>query len=1198
MYIGGNQYSNLQDSFPEIAKEWHPTKNGTLTPRDVSKASHMKVWWLCGKNHSYQQSINNKTSQNQSCPYCAGKKACIDNSLAQLFPDIAKQWHSTKNGQLTPNDVTTGSNKLVWWLCMRGHDYQAACYTRVKGTGCPFCTGKKVCHDNSLAAFSPEIASQWHPIKNGELTPHDVTKGSSRKAWWLCPKDHVFYSSISDRTRKDGATGCPYCSGNKVCIDNCLATLFPEIAQEWHPKKNGTLTPNDLTKFNTKKIWWCCPKKHSYLTSCASRVNGTNCPYCSGRLACIENCLASVAPEVAKEWHPIKNTKLTPWDVTSRTATKYWWLCKYNHSYMASVFDRTRKEGATGCPYCSGRKVCDDNSLAILYPKIAKEWHPTKNGKLTPYDVTKGSNKNVWWMCSKKHTYNQQISSRTLQNQSCPYCVGRKACHDNSLAILDPEIAREWHPTSNGILTPDDVTTGSKKQIYWICPKKHTYSAAIYDRTRMDGATGCPYCAGKKVCSDNSLAQLYPEVAKEWHPTKNGELTPHKVTKGSSKKIWWLCPRGHEYDAICSTRTNGSGCPYCSSQTSKPELRILTELMYIFPIIQSRAKIARQEIDIFLPEYKIGFEYDGYYFHKGKEFRDLKKNSLLSQQNIELIRIREKPLSKLGSCDVLITNKLRKNDINILLVNLLDKFDISIIDEINNYISKKDFQNEKKFREYLSYYPSPLLEQSLTSKCPDLALEWDLEKNHPLRPDNFSIGSNVSVYWICNRGHSFKKTIYSRVKGVGCPYCANRKVCLDNSLALLAPALALEWHPTKNNGLTPEQLTIKSSKKVWWLCPIKHEYEASCFHRRKGGGCPFCAGKKACSDNSLAVLFPKLANEWHSTKNGELTPHDVTIGSQKKIWWLCPRGHEYDAICYTRTKGSCCPFCSGNKVSYDNCLANIAPEIAKEWHPIKNYGLTPKDVSKSSHKKVWWLCTKNHEYLTSCASRTRGTGCPFCSGKKVNYDNCLANLVPEIAKEWHPTKNLGLTAMDVTRTSHKKIWWVCSMNHEYSATCASRFHGGNCPFCSGRKVNHDNCLATLAPKIAKEWHPIKNGSLTPKEVTVGSNQKVWWLCPKQHVYLAIINNRTKSIKPTGCPYCSGNKVCNDNCLANLFPELAKEWHPTKNAELTSHNVTSGSNKKIWWLCPQGHEYLKVVNKRTISRQNCPYCRKLTNKLHH
>jgi hypothetical protein len=268
---------------------------------------------------------------------------------------------------------------------------------------------------------------------------------------------------------------------------------------------------------------------------------------------------------------------------------------------------------------------------------------------------------------------------------------------------------------------------------------------------------------------------------------------------------------------------------------------------------------------------------------------------------------------------------------------------------------------------------------------------------------------------------------------------------------------------------------------------------------------------------SVEALNPSMAKEWHPSNNGSLTPVDVTINSHKLVWWKCSKGHEWKATVNDRSnKGTGCPYCSGNKVNGENCLQALNPSLAKEWHPVKNGSVTPKDLTAGSSKKVWWQCSKGHEWEATVGSRNTGNGCPYCDGKKVSPENCLQTVNPTLAKEWHPTKNGILKQMDVTSSSNKKVWWKCSKGHEWEATVNNRNKGSHCPYCSGRKASDENSLQALNPSLAKEWHPTKNGNLTPRDITAGSNIKVWWLCSRGHEWEVIVNNRGRG---SGCPYC-------------------------------------------------------------------------------
>ena len=91
--------------------------------------------------------------------------------LAELFPAVAAEWHPTRNGVLRPETVFAGSGRIVWWLCSLGHEWSASMLNRSQGSGCPCCSGNKVGQGNTLIDLHPELAAQWHPARNGDLTP-------------------------------------------------------------------------------------------------------------------------------------------------------------------------------------------------------------------------------------------------------------------------------------------------------------------------------------------------------------------------------------------------------------------------------------------------------------------------------------------------------------------------------------------------------------------------------------------------------------------------------------------------------------------------------------------------------------------------------------------------------------------------------------------------------------------------------------------------------------------------------------------------------------------------------------------------------------------------------------------------------------------------------------------------------------------
>lgn len=156
---------------------------------------------------------------------------------------LLEEWDVEGNGALTPLALSHGSRQKVWWRCGAGHRWQAAVYTRTGAeSGCPYCAGKRPWPGfNDLASQEPALAAQWHPERNGPLTPDQVVCGSTRRVWWQCGSGHVWAASVKSRA---AGAGCPYCTGRRISPgENDLATLYPALARQWHPTKNGGADP-------------------------------------------------------------------------------------------------------------------------------------------------------------------------------------------------------------------------------------------------------------------------------------------------------------------------------------------------------------------------------------------------------------------------------------------------------------------------------------------------------------------------------------------------------------------------------------------------------------------------------------------------------------------------------------------------------------------------------------------------------------------------------------------------------------------------------------------------------------------------------------------------------------------------------------------------------------------------------------------
>ena len=252
------------------------------------------------------------------------QRSVMNNSLAEVHPELVSEW-SEKNLTLTPDDITFGSNKKVWWKGACGHEWQASVKARSNGEKCPICSGARVMAGiNDLATLESLLVKQWS--KKNKIKPTEVSIGSHKKVIWRCEKGHEWEAAVKSRTINK--TGCPYCSHNKVLAGfNDLATLLPDIAAEWSDR-NYPLLPTQVTVFANRKAWWKCKDcGREWNTLISTRSGGSKCPYCSGYIFLKGfNDLQTTHPEIASEWSE-KNLPLKPDEVNAKSRKNVWWRC-------------------------------------------------------------------------------------------------------------------------------------------------------------------------------------------------------------------------------------------------------------------------------------------------------------------------------------------------------------------------------------------------------------------------------------------------------------------------------------------------------------------------------------------------------------------------------------------------------------------------------------------------------------------------------------------------------------------------------------------------------------------------------------------------------------------------------------------------------------------------------------------------------
>lgn len=287
-------------------------------------------------------------------------------------------------------------------------------------------------------------------------------------------------------------------------------------------------------------------------------------------------------------------------------------------------------------------------------------------------------------------------------------------------------------------------------------------------------------------------------------------------------------------------------------------------------------------------------------------------------------------------------------------------------------------------------------------KAPHLRDEWDYDKNDGVDPERVSSGSALSVWWKCSDGHEWKARVGTRGdRGSGCRKCR---------YAAMVAEKASENPLSQNQELSaqlddprysPSDLSLSSSKKVWWKCAESHRWEASVDSRIRSR-CPYCTGYyPIVGETDLATLRPDIAAQWDDDL---LKPTEVTIATAKKVRWKCENGHNWITSVHTRTtsrtKGSGCPYCPGSRgknakiLAGVNDLATLFPDIAAE---LNTPNVSASELRPYMNTRLEWKCSKGHVWSTQVSSRTRqGSGCPSCALVRTSkVEKRLRNLVSD-----------------------------------------------------------------------------------------------------------------------------------------------------------------------------------------------------------
>jgi len=488
----------------------------------------------------------------------------------------------------------------------------------------------------------------------------------------------------------------------------------------------------------------------------------------------------------------------------------------------------------------------------------------------------------------------------------------------DSLAERYPQMALEWHLKWNNGIKPEETSWSSNYLFYWKCARGHQWVATLNSRTSKK-EHGCPCCSSRKVTSENNLAKLFPDHAEEWHPTKNGDLTPRDVTPYTHQKVYWK-RRDPPYDswvAPVSYRTAGPGTGGKGFRSklrgsSVYEALIYWQMKHLFEGVKNRLKVADCELDVAIPSHKIGIEYDSYFYHKNKATKDIEKILKLEKAGWRVVRVREKGLKKERKDDLVLSSKEHEHYKWKSIERLARKV-VSLVGinrESERYLKEQKLRNLVDFRRSVIHIRNVSFENSLLSKFPGVAQFWDDAENYPLTARDVSARDNNNYNFKCPIcGDKFisnpANMVRSRISGSkGCLNCAGRKVTSKNNLRNRFPDLVKKSWDFNRNNKPPESYADSSNQHAYWVCCHCQKSHLRSINsvtgnqdaRRRGGYfvCRACKGREMREAGASVLIpishriHPILRKEWDAELNIGLDLKSLTREQAKKnLAWIC-----------------------------------------------------------------------------------------------------------------------------------------------------------------------------------------------------------------------------------------------------------------------------------------------------------------------
>ena len=1070
-------------------KYWDYEKNekSGISLDNITVGSNKIVYWKCPNpdcGYSWEKSPKDQLGAVYMCPCCERQAVIVEgvNDLFTLCPEAREMFDFDANEKdnLRPETLTVTSGDKVHWKCKRcGNKWTQAVRNRFDGNGrfrlCKRCALLDIIGSTTVEDV-PEMLKDWDYEKNSIKPAVAIITDTKKQLHWRREEcGHRWTSSAFTRHRL--LEECPVCTKEKSSV----MTLVPQITEYILPEDNEGVDLDILKRLGVNNdsipLSIRCPKcgtirRNTFLKSVIKKRRDGTLAVCY----CKECGIFRDVPyyeefdEMKKMWdREFNGLDIEDVPRNEEKNPNYQWICQRpecgrSFKQSISILGLCFVRNSNGCPYCNRQKVIPGQSFADLHPELLDEY--SSENDIDPYDVFPNSANSVLWKCtsdSSHPSWEATFAERHVGGAKCPVCFPRQVVPDvNTFAAIYPEFLHMYSDKNER--DPNTFHYRSSVRFWWICQECGNEFSATCSSV-VEGTYSCPYCNDRKVDPErNSLAAIYPELAKYWH--ERNEKPSDQVMYNAISVFHWKCKEcgGKVRARIDEMLKDDYWCACRNSVYAKhPELA-----------------------DRWSERNCADFNHTAY--RKDRVYYwncpDCGTGNIFATID-EL-------LNGNADCPVCM-GRVAVPGLNTVYAKypeLADKWSERNDKDMDNTAfreNRKCYWNCPDCGTGYAYgtvddilngnYDCPVCRgkiviseiNSVYAKHPELTDKWSERNDKGI--DQTAYREDRGYYWNCpdcGTGYAYG-TIDDILNGTThCPVCRGRVVVPGlNTVYAKHPELADKWSERNDKGI--DQTAYREGREYYWLCSdcgTGYAYGTVDDILNSTTNCPVCRGRLVVPGlNTIYAKYPELADKWSERNDKDID--NTAFREKRKCYWNCPdcgTGFAYGTVDDILNGNYDCPVCRGKIVVPEiNSVYAKHPELADKWSDRNGKGID-QTVYREDRGYYWNCpdCGTGYAYGTVSDQLNGTTHCRVCRGRVVipGFNSFDVTQLQQL-RDWDYVANygLGILPSDISERSSKRVWWTCEAdpNHHYIMSPASRTFDflmrkkEPCPYCKGRR---------------------------------------------------------------------------------------------------------------------------------------------------